>query len=332
MKVEKRIFLNSDALYFEAGGYEAIMLPEWGANIVELKNKKFEVDIFRTPKNIEQLEDMPQTFGMPILFPPNRISDGKFTAEGRQYNFPINEVNNNNHIHGILMTQKFTVTKVEMLDKEETIEIEAIFESNSFNDAIYSYFKHEFQCKVNYRLSSMGLEHKVTFTNKSKEKMPFGLGFHTAFNTPFCKGSSKENYRLKLSAGEKWEVNSRMLPTGKFLPLCEEEKKYREDGMMPFAISLDTPYTAKKLEVDGKDYHGAILKDESKDVSLYYQVGDKYKDWTVWNWDKSVDFVCPEPQTWAINAPNIPLPSEETGFLMLSPGEVWSEDSKIYVK
>ncbi|MDT8715678.1 aldose 1-epimerase [Clostridium sp. 19966] len=332
MNIEKRKFLGNDALYFEAGGYEALMLPSWGANIVELKNKKLGVDIFRTPKSYEDLADMPQAYGIPILFPPNRIEDGKFSAEGKEYKFPINEVNNNNHIHGILIRQQFAVTKAEILEKEEAVEIEAVFESNRFNDAIYSYFKHEFQCKLNYRLSSEGLTHKVSFINKSKEAMPFGLGFHTAFNTPFCQGSSKEEYKLKLSVDKKWEVNSRMLPTGKYLPLSEEEKKYREEGMMPFAISLDTPYTVNKLNISGKEYHGAILSDIHKNISLFYEVGDEYKDWTVWNWEKTVDFLCPEPQTWAINAPNINLPAEETGFRMLSPGETWSEQSKIYLK
>ena len=41
----------------------------------------------------------------------------------------------------------------------------------------------------------------------------------------------------------------------------------------------------------------------------------------LWNMDAKHRFMCPEPQTWMIDAPNRPLPPEESGLRGLSQGE-----------
>ena len=51
--------------------------------------------------------DNPYLYGMPILFPVNRISGGRFEFEGREYSFPINETETNCHLHGNLHQSQF---------------------------------------------------------------------------------------------------------------------------------------------------------------------------------------------------------------------------------
>ena len=44
---------------------------------------------------------VPTRSGIPVLFPfPNRIRDGQFTFDGRDYQLPINGPNGKNAIHG----------------------------------------------------------------------------------------------------------------------------------------------------------------------------------------------------------------------------------------
>lgn len=332
MKIERTTWNGEPAVYFAAGGYEALMVVSVGANVIQLKHTERNLSLLRTPSSLDEFVSRPQCFGLPLLFPPNRIEDGTYTVNGRTYNLPINAVAQNNHSHGFLRTLPFKITKEEVLNTENAVEVEATYISNAENDAIFKYFPHEFECKLLYRLSNKGLEQKVTFINNSNSPMPLGVGFHTAFNVPFHNDSKREDYRLIVSADKRWALTDRNLPTGKLLPLNEEEENYRNHGMMPFVYPLDNSYTVEPLTIDNKSFHGAIIVDTSKDIKLYYEVGGDYKHWTIWNSGANVNFLCPEPQTWAINAPNLNLPAEITGLKLLAPKESWSEISKIYIK
>ena len=88
MKIKKIDFCGLEAVYMEAGGYEAVMIPSIGANMVKLYHKEKDIDILRypTPEDVEIFKTRPQVFGMPLLFPPNRIEDGTYSYEGKVYN------------------------------------------------------------------------------------------------------------------------------------------------------------------------------------------------------------------------------------------------------
>ena len=91
-------------------------------------------------------------------------------------------------------------------------------------------------------------------------------------------------------------------------------------------------FTAKNLTVDGHEFNGAIIEDASKGLRLVYEVGNSYKHWMIWNDTGDKGFICPEPQTWVVDAPNLGLPDEETGLRILSPGETWGDSCKIYIQ
>lgn len=332
MKISKTTWLGYEAVEMEAGGYEALMIPAMGANMVKLVNKEKNVNILRTPteEDMEVFPTRPQLYGLPLLFPPNRIEDGTYTYKDKTYQFPITIPNQNNYHHGIIKSQKFTVTKTHV--GKDYVEVEASFFSNRVNDEIYVNFPHEFECRMYFKLSAAGLEHKVTFINESDSEMPLGVGYHTPIMIPFVNGGNADDYKLLMSVGEKWEVNDRTLPTGKLLPLTEEEQLLRTTGLKPTGKAMEWPMTNKPLTVDGKEYNGAIITDTAKNVKVYYEVDKEYKHWTFWNNGGTVNWACTEPQTWAINAPNLKLPAEVTGFQTVAPGKSWSAVSKIYVK
>jgi aldose 1-epimerase len=332
MKISKTTWHGYEAVEMEAGGWQALMIPEVGANMIRLVNKEKGLDIFRTPADdeVETFASRPQLFGLPLLFPPNRIEDGTYSHNGKTYQFPITIPAQNNHHHGIIKSQKFTVTKT--LVAKDYVEVEASFFSNRFNDALFQLFPHELVCTMYFKLSAQGLEHRVTFRNESDSEMPLGVGYHTPIRIPFVEGGNADNYKLWMSVGQRWEINDRGLPTGKLLPLSDTEQQLRTTGLKPTGTAIEWALNAKPLEVDGKPYNGAILKDEAKGVTLCYEVDPGYRHWTFWNNGGTVDWACPEPQTWAINAPNLQLPKEATGFQTVAPGASWSAYSKIYVK
>ncbi|MDR2885476.1 MAG: aldose 1-epimerase, partial [Rikenellaceae bacterium] len=172
----KSVTWNSlPAVDFAAGGYEALLVPAVGANLVRLFHVPTGTDILRTPREDEMdaFCTRPQIFGLPLLFPPNRIEDGRYTYGGRTYQFPITIPAQNNYHHGIIKTEPFMVASCQ--DGDQKVVIEAVYYSNAANGAIFNDFGHEFECVMRFELSATGLVHTVTFRNLSDSEMPVGV-------------------------------------------------------------------------------------------------------------------------------------------------------------
>lgn len=88
--IEKINFNGIPAVHFTAGGYEAVMVPSVGANVVKLKHTATGIEILRTP-DAEEMENFKERhqFTVAPALPPNRIADGTYTFEGRKYQYPI---------------------------------------------------------------------------------------------------------------------------------------------------------------------------------------------------------------------------------------------------
>ena len=330
MKIEKINFHGLEAVLLEAGGYEAVMIPSVGANLVRLFHQPTGADILHTPGSDEMTTfiERPQIFGLPLLFPPNRIEDGRYEYEGQVYQYPITIPAQNNYHHGIIKSQPFTVTRTVVGD--DYVEVEAAYFSNMVNDAIFVDFPHQFECRMNYVLSARGLEQTVTFVNDSDKDMPLGVGYHTPIRVPFQTGEAE--YKMWLTAGEEWELNNRSLPTGRLLPLDAELATLRTTGMNPVGRPIERALTNKPFLVDDKPFSGAIIANTATGTKVFYEVDEQYRHWTIWNNGGEAGYMCPEPQTWAINAPNLDLDPELTGWQVVEPGDAWSATTKIYVK
>ena len=332
MKIEKISWHGLDAVLMETNVYEAILVPSIGANLVKLYNKTKQVDILRTPTadEIETFKSRPQIYGVPLLFPPNRIEDGTYSFKGKKYEFPITLPNQNNYHHGIIKSEAFTITRTRF--SSDAVEVEASFFSNRINNAIFENFPHEFVCKIRFILTDNEMTHIVSFTNLGLETMPLGVGYHTPIRVPFTADGIKSDYKLRLSVGKHWELNDRGLPTGNLLELSDEELPLLTEGIAPTGKGFEYALTDEAIMDEGKPYHGAIITDTKKNISVYYEVDNQFKHWTLWNNGGEVDYVCPEPQTWAINAPNIDLPHNVTGFQTLAGGKTWNGTTRFYVK
>ena len=315
-----------DCVSIGCNGYEATILL-YGANMISLKNTIKGYDIIRTPEGKEAFLEAPIVYGIPILFPPNRIEDGKFSFNGKEYNFPINEKLFNNHIHGFLYNKVWKVSKIN--STSDYAEVELVYNFNILDES-YSYFPHEFDFILKYRLSGMGLEQFIEIKNTGDKAIPVCLGFHSAFNIPYDKNSNSENVKMQISIGDRIEMSDRLLSTGNFLELNKDEKCFSEEGQSTYAFPMDNHYTMEKIKYLGKDVNAAIISDVSLKEKIIYEIGDTFNYWMIWNCNANNNFVCPEPQTCTVNALNSKNPSEN-GVIILNPGEVYNDKCKIYI-
>lgn len=319
------------AVEFSKGDYTALLIPGMGANLVRLANTRLGVEILRTPAadEIETFRSRPQVFGLPVLFPPNRIADGRYTFEGRTYHYPITIEKENNYHHGVLKSEAFIVSKAR--ETAEEVMIECRYYANPGNDAVYRNFPHEFRCKMTYWLTAEGLEQELMFSNRSKTRMPLGVGFHTPLMIPFAGGAA-EDYVMRAAVGEEVELSDRNLPTGRKLPLSEQFAKLRDGGLQVTGCEpIEAGFTLREIDVDGKPYRGALVENRRTGVRTYYEVDEQTTYWTIWNNGGNVPYCCPEPQSWTTNAPNAADPAAE-GFRSIYPGESWRMTFRLYAK
>lgn len=326
--ITRKLWQGLECVEFYAGGYKALLLPSRGGNLIKLTQG--DINILRTPKTLEEYNQQPQTFGIPILFPPNRIDGGTFEFNNKIYQFPVNEIDKNNSLHGFLQDNVWEVIEEEIIN-DDCVKVTIQFKSNENRD-FFEYYPHDFTCTINYILSNKGLNQIVSIVNNGYEKMPMAIGYHTAFDLNFANQDKRDTVLLRCSLGERVELTERLLPTGKLLALNEHESKFRQQGENTYYESMDNHYTVKEIDKDGKLFHGLELVDTETKKKVVYEVGKEYKHWMIWNGNMNHDFVCVEPQTWRINAPNLNISCEESGFITLESKQEWKEIATICVE
>lgn len=324
-------YCGLQAVEFSKGDYTALLIPEVGANLIRLADTRRGVEVLHTPteEEIEIFRRRPQVYGLPILFPPNRIADGRFTFEGRTYHLPITNEKEHNFHHGFLKSQPFQVSKA--VETDDEVMVECRYYSNAGCDVIFRDFPHEFKCKIIFRLTSEGLEQEVVFTNRSQQRMPLGVGFHTPMRIPFAGGDDGD-YVMRVAVGEQVELDDRNLPTGRKLPLTEQFARLRGKGLQVTNCDpIEAGFTLREIDVDGHPYRGAVVENLRTGVRTFYEVDDQTTYWTIWNNGGHMPYCCPEPQTWTTNAPNATDPVAE-GFKAVEPGQSWSAKYRLYVR
>jgi aldose 1-epimerase len=145
--------------------------------------------------------ELPHASKGAVLFPyPNRLQDGKYKFENNEYQLPINEVKNNNQIHGLVSLYKFDVVKKSVSSITLMLELPP--------SAGYPFLV---KLTLTYSLSNKGLTVKSIIENYTNKKAPVGIGFHPWLDPRGNLSDSKLEFKAK-----KWiSTNKRLLPTGK---------------------------------------------------------------------------------------------------------------------
>ncbi|MGN0368054.1 MAG: aldose 1-epimerase [Wujia sp.] len=323
-------YKGKEAIALTAGKYQAIIAPFLGSNVLRMRDTEHGIEVFRYDESlsVEQLQASAEVYGLPTLYLPNRLAAGKLKVSDATYQLPINEVSFNNHIHGFLHKREHRIVSATADGKNAVAKTEYVYDSS---DPFFEYLPVSFRAEYTFTLSDDGLDYAFTMTNTSDRQLPYGVCNHTTINGPFTENGNGLDMRLYVPIGEKWELSKYCIPTGSLLPYTNHDRQYLTGSQVPVLHIIDNDvFFAEEGTLDGKPYYGAAVTDAATGLRICYEVCKDFKFWILWNDQGQKGYFCPEPCTWIIDAPNQPIPAEESGYLELAPGESKTLTQKVY--
>lgn len=298
------------------GDYSAKINLSRGANCISLANSKYNAEILRIPDYSKPL-DNPYLYGMPILFPVNRISGGRFEFEGRDYAFPINEEKTGCFIHGVLHESEFIAEK----KSENTV----LCSFTAQNGNPYPGFLHNFKIEIEYSILDNKFQQLTRVINLSNENMPVFLGYHTTFSVPFCKDSNAGDLRVSVPISAEFERNmENYLPTGNMPQPDEITLALNKGCFLPLSDPISKHYkkgTSNKM----------MISDLNRKIRMVYENDEKFAYRLIYNGDAN-EYICLEPQNCIANCANSPFEREKVGFDYIKPQEYKEYYSKIWIE
>jgi aldose 1-epimerase len=141
-------------------------------------------------------------FSGEILAPwPNRIADGKYSHNGKDFQLNVNEEARNNALHGLVFDKHWKVFS----KSENTIALQIEIDDLSKYPGIL-------ELQMTYKLDHQGLLSTLTATNCSEIELPYGASTHPYLTVPGVK--SVNDYVLQIGASQVYLTdNERLLPT-----------------------------------------------------------------------------------------------------------------------
>lgn len=311
--------------------YRAWFTPSIGGMVIRFTDEKrnYEIFHFNESETPEEIKSAPVLYGQTIMYLPNRLEDGKLKTTDSLYQFPINEKDLHNYLHGFLHQREYTDVKTEVNFNNVCVSASYTFDEK---DEMFKYLPLKFEANVKYKLSEKGLEQFFTIKNLSDKMLPVGLGSHTSFNCTFSKGMDKKDSRIMMSVDKKVIFNEkRWLPTGEVVEADKMSKQFAVGEINPATLEIDNSmYTAVETQLNGKPFYGVQFIDDKTKNTVCYEVGREYKFWLCWNMWAREGFCCSEPMTWMVNAPNIDKPASVTGYKEIGPNEISESYQRIY--
>ena len=238
----------------------------------------------------------------------------------------MNETKFGNHIHGFVHKRKHRTDSAGTIG--ETAFLNTSYEYDE-NDPFFEFFPLKFVIRYTFEVSPTGLTHKVTLENRSGRMLPVSLATHTTINAPFVKGARAEDVRLCIPAVKNISFDkTRWLPDGRINELSEYDREYL-DGKCPVLTDIcNDMYTGG--EKDG--FRGAVITDTASGRQILNEVDDNYKFWIIWNHEGFMGYFCPEPMTAQVNAPNMDVPQEISGYEEIAPGSTYTAVQKFFTR
>ena len=299
-------------LFNSKTGEKVVILPEIGATLVGLEliceNKLIQLIHLPGVKPIDKNDLYPSALLAPWV---NRVRNGNYSFEGRNYQLPINEPNLGNAIHGFLARKKF-----EILEKTCNQEFAEVSFIHKYQGGFPGY-PFPFIFTMTYRLSSKGLL-AVNFTckNTGETNMPFACGWH-----PYFKISDAEIKHLEIT----FSPTLKYISDAQMIPMAEEIVSFP----MPVRFSEMTLDNVFKLE--SQTIHLTELTDNETKISLFLKQNSEDFPFLVVFAPSSENCVAIEPMTGNTDAFNT-----GDGLKVLSPNddfnslvEIWIDKAKI---
>lgn len=178
-----------------------LTLTDFGARVVELVIKPLNRNVVLGYKDLFDYLDDPNYFGATIGPNANRIKDGRFTLEGKEFEWDINNGPNNNH------SGKYGLDKAiwDLSKKDE----------NSIEFTIKRAQPFKYEASVNYSLSEDGLDIKIRA--QGEETSLFNFTNHSYFNLDGWSAETMNdisNHNVQLYSNKVTLSDENLIPTG----------------------------------------------------------------------------------------------------------------------
>ena len=331
MKISSEIkdYCGGQTVELVCGRYTATIAAFNGSNIMRMQDTENGIDFFRNDPTFtaEDYKKNAEVYGFPTLYLPNRLAGGVLKVSDHTYQFPCNDPLGN-HLHGFLHLREHKIVAAETTDTAAVARTEYVYDEK---DPFFETFPVSFKAEYTFSLSEDGMAYSFTMTNLSDRQLPYGVCNHTAMKGPFTEDGKTEDVRLYVPIGDKVELNKQCIPTCDFKPHSNYDKLYLSGSMIPVGQDIDNDmYFMEEGTVDGKPFYGIVATDTATNKQIRYEVCRDFKFWIIWNDHGDKGYFCPEPMSWIIDAPNLPLSQSESGYMELAPGESKTVTEKIY--
>ena len=263
----------------------------------------------------------PQFCGNPFLAPwANRLDENGYYANGAKYllnpglgNFERDP--SGQPIHGLLAYSPAW----EVVDLQADGNSASVTSELRFGEfpALMAQFPFAHVIEMTYRLNGHTLETHTRVVNRSAEAMPLSIGYHPYFQ---LHDAPRDRWRVHIAAESLWELNGKLTPTGKKLPVADRFPE--ADDLEIEGVFLDHVFDGLRRDDAGFAHFSVRGKREKLTVSY----GPKYSTAVIYAPDgKGRNFICFEPMSGITNAFNLAHRGRYAGLQQIAPGETWEE-------
>ena len=292
----------------------ATLVPEYGFACIGFRvfSQGEQWNVLAEPPDASAFLTRPTRYGIPILFPwPNRIRDGRFTFEGREFQLPI-APGAPHASHGFVRQRPWTVQSAGA-DEGGAFCRASIDIGEGSDDA----WPFPGRLTLEYRLFGSTLSIQAEARNVGSTPMPMGFGIHPWFDVPFGSDTPRDAMEVRAPGKRYWELDETLCTTGPTSPVA--------DGIDLRAWSpvagrfIDDVYTDLVLQ-DG--WFTAEIRDPANGRAIAVRSDATFREHVVFAPLHS-DVVCLEPYTCATDASNLAARGVDSGMLVLEPGQAW---------
>ncbi len=301
-------------LHDDDTGAAASVLPSYGFNLFDLKLPaagKPRAVLFAADAFAEK-PSSPGRNGTPVLFPfPNRVRQGKYTFQGKEYAIPIG--NAPNAIHGFAIDVPWDLVEHAVTPLGATIA--GRFQISKHAPKALDHWPTDAVLQMRYTLKGRSLALDVTVSNPTAKDLPWGFGVHPYFRLPFPPGKDLGKTAIILPAAESW-VLDQFLPTGERKPV-DARLDFRE-GQPIQGLKLDDVLTGLTYEGD----HGAArLVDRALGAEFRLGFDRAIRELVVYTPPGLDGVISVEPYTHTTDAINLQARGVDAGLKVLKHGE-----------
>ncbi len=182
------------------------LVPEFGGltNRLQFASDQGPVDVIAGLPDRNAMETDKYFRGIPIFPLVNRLRDGRYAFEGKDYQLPLNEPSRNNALHGLLHHLK---PEIEVTNSANVSEAKLTYVYKGEEKG----YPFPVDVVISYRLKSdSSLDAEFFVHNRHHAAIPVGIGWHPWFSLSL----PLDELQLKLPKVRRLAVDSRLLPTG----------------------------------------------------------------------------------------------------------------------